>query len=487
MVKKLVRTLMISLIHFSVSTIQAQNLVPNGDFENYGIVPCGWTGSPVDFANALIGWTSPTTATPDAFSTLINSSCTNFLPHSADPTCNGWQSPHSGNIFAGFYTEVDGMIYREYLQAQLTQPMVPGETYRVSMYISLGDNSQYATNNMGIGFSDVITNTSFSTNLGTIPEINFTNVISDTAGWTYLCDTIVATSAWEYIIIGNFYDDAATTLVNYNPGGHWDRCYYYCDDVEVEEITLAPVALFNAPHQICPGTCTDFTNLSQNGTSFIWTFAGATPSTSTDVNPTTICYNTPGNYSVSLIATNATGSDTLTLNNFITVYPYPAAQGILQSGDTLFANTGAVSYQWYYGGNTIPGATDYFYVATGSGDYNVVATDANGCEVEAVIFDVIAGLTPALSFGEGVVVFPNPVGNKLVIQIPIAIGIEIKKGTTMVIRIYNMIGELVLAASPRSFVEGQRDEVDVSAFPSGIYWLEVKINAKSYRTKFIKQ
>ena len=40
----------------------------------------------------------------------------------------------------------------------------------------------------------------------------------------------------------------------------------------------------------------------------------------------------------------------------------------------------------------IPDATDYFYLATQAGDYNVIVTDANGCEVEAVIFDVVASV-----------------------------------------------------------------------------------------------
>ena len=65
----------------------------------------------------------------------------------------------------------------------------------------------------------------------------------------------------------------------------------------------------------------------------------------------------------------------------MTVYPYPAPQGIMQNGDTLFANQGAVSYQWYHDGVIIPGATDYFYIASEGGDYNIVATDANNCEI----------------------------------------------------------------------------------------------------------
>ncbi|MCX6275179.1 MAG: T9SS type A sorting domain-containing protein [Bacteroidetes bacterium] len=259
-------------------------------------------------------------------------------------------------------------------------------------------------------------------------------------------------------------------------GGIFDFWEYTPDNI------CSVVAGFTAPHHICPGTCTDFTNLSQNGTSYLWTFAGANPGTSTDANPTTICYNTPGNYSVSLIATNAGGSDTLTLNNYITVYPYPAPQGIAQSGDTLFANAGAISYQWYHGGILIPGATDYFYVATESGDYNIVATDANGCEVEAAIFDVIASLTPAFSEGEEVTVYPNPVIDFLTI-----VNTAYNSATKIDISIYNITGQNVL--SVQSIVENQHADlkVDGSTLNPGIYFLQLRADEKIFRIKFIKK
>ena len=256
--------------------------------------------------------------------------------------------------------------------------------------------------------------------------------------------------------------------------------YIYIDNIYFS--LTVPLALFTSPNHICPGTCTDFVNLSQNATTYQWTFTGANPSVSVDANPTNICYNSPGNYAVTLIASNSISSDTLTLNNYITVYPYPPAQGILQSGDTLFANQGAVSYQWYQGGNLIPGATGYFYVATGSGDFNVVATDANGCEVEAAIFDVVAGLTPTLSKGEGVTAAPNPVIDKLIIQLS-----EFKNETAIDVSIYNVLGEKIYAvADCRLSPDGYRD-VNCLLFPSGMYYLEVRSNSKTFRTKFIKQ
>jgi PKD repeat protein len=237
-----------------------------------------------------------------------------------------------------------------------------------------------------------------------------------------------------------------------------------------------PIASFYAPNHLCPGTCTDFQNNSTWATSYIWSFPGGNPSVSTDENPTGICYNTPGNYPVSIIATNNLGSDTLTLNNFITVYPFPAPQGIMQSGDTLFANQGAVAYQWYQDGIIIPGATDYYFIAPSSGNYNVVATDENDCEVEAVIFDVIAGLTPTLSKGEGVSIFPNPVIGTLNFN-----GFQLTDKVNNII-VYNMLGEKINLA-----INLITSTVDCRSLSSGMYIFELISGDKICRTNFVKQ
>ena len=217
-----------------------------------------------------------------------------------------------------------------------------------------------------------------------------------------------------------------------------------------------------------------------NATSYQWIFAGANPGVSTDVNPTGICYGTPGTYSVTLIAFNSNGSDTLTLNNFITVYPYPAPQGILQSGDTLFANPGATSYQWFYGGNSIPGATDYFYVATQSGDYNVVATDANGCEVEAAIFDVVAEI-PLATGSSQFAIYPNPVIEKLIIHKS-----QFTSETVVKISIFNMIGEKMRSDEQSILNNTQQIEIDVAGLAGGMYWIQLTTPGKTFRSKFIK-
>jgi len=238
--------------------------------------------------------------------------------------------------------------------------------------------------------------------------------------------------------------------------------------------SMLPSAQFTAPNHICPGTCINFNNLSSNATSYLWNFPGGNPAQSTDVSPSNICYYNPGNYNVELIATNSNGSDTLLLINYITVYPFPPPQGIQQIGDTLFANAGQSTYQWYYFGNSIPGATNFFYVATASGDYNVVVTDANGCEVEAAINNVVAGVQQLPDPGSLLVVIPNPVTTTLDIQ-----GLD--KSSEYEITILNVLGEKVFSAAHCQM------PIANCQFSSGLYYLEISSVKKTYRTKFLKE
>ena len=88
-------------------------------------------------------------------------------------------------------------------------------------------------------------------------------------------------------------------------------------------VAAAPVADFSASSTtITAGGSINFTDLSTNvPTGWIWTFTGGNPSSSTIQNPTNIVYANPGTYNISLVATNATGSDTETKTGYITVNP----------------------------------------------------------------------------------------------------------------------------------------------------------------------
>lgn len=242
-----------------------------------------------------------------------------------------------------------------------------------------------------------------------------------------------------------------------------------------------PVADFGPPGNvsICPGTCTDFFNLSINATSYYWIFNGGYPSTSTAVNPTGICYSIPGNYDVTLIAVNSSGSDTLIRHNYILVYPYPPSVGFNIVSDTLFAPPGFVSYQWYFNFVLVPGATDNFYIMQNPqpfDSYTLVAVDINGCEVEAT-YEIPSGIATAEAENP-LVIFPMPVAEQLSFSCKIC-----KENINAVIS--NVIGEkrmVIRNISPA----GKSIAINTEGMQPGIYFLEVYCSGKVFRSEFIR-
>jgi gliding motility-associated-like protein len=116
---------------------------------------------------------------------------------------------------------------------------------------------------------------------------------------------------------------------------------------------LKPTASFIVNDSIiCAGDCISFTDLNTgNATSWNWTFAGGNPSTSTQQNPSNICFLTSGNYNVSLVCANSFGNSN-TFNQNIKVNPLPASSvsdGSGFIGDTIQLNaniSGAINYYW---------------------------------------------------------------------------------------------------------------------------------------------
>jgi PKD repeat protein len=178
---------------------------------------------------------------------------------------------------------------------------------------------------------------------------------------------------------------------------------------------LALVASFLASDStICIGTCINFSDLSLNASSWQWSFAGGTPPASTSEDPAGICYSTSGSFDVTLIVSNGSSNDTLILADLVNVSAGAIIPVLTQDGDTLIAPLGYASYQWYYQGNLISGATDNFYVAIQAGDYSVVVTDENGCEASANIKSVATGIS--LVVNGALSVFPNPATDKIYVR-----------------------------------------------------------------------
>jgi len=165
---------------------------------------------------------------------------------------------------------------------------------------------------------------------------------------------------------------------------------------------LDPVADFIASDTVlCIDDCINFTDLSSNSpTSYTWNFIGANPSTSGLQNPSGICFPAAGTYSVQLIVSNITGTDTLTKVDYITVNPCnpPVADFTSDTTRTCerscvnysdLTTGGATSWQWYFPGGTPSASTDpnptgICYMTPGFYDVTLIAGNSFGFDTIAV-------------------------------------------------------------------------------------------------------
>jgi gliding motility-associated-like protein len=116
---------------------------------------------------------------------------------------------------------------------------------------------------------------------------------------------------------------------------------------------LPPIADFSGPLQVCENDPVSFTNNSQNGETYHWTFEGGVPGSSDSYNPGFIIYNSPGYFGVKLVVTNEVGADSLV--RYITINPVPEVylgeDTTLQEGETILldAGSGMDNYVWQDG------------------------------------------------------------------------------------------------------------------------------------------
>jgi PKD repeat protein len=110
-------------------------------------------------------------------------------------------------------------------------------------------------------------------------------------------------------------------------------------NVSCAGIILPPVADFTADEtSILEGGSVHFTDLSVNEpSSWSWTFEGGTPSTSSLENPEVV-YNLQGVYDVTLTVTNEGGTNTMTKQDYITVYSLIGIKEVNASDISLFPN-----------------------------------------------------------------------------------------------------------------------------------------------------
>ncbi len=168
---------------------------------------------------------------------------------------------------------------------------------------------------------------------------------------------------------------------------------------EVITISLLPSASFDLVGDSfgCADYEVSFNNTSSSSsTSFMWTFEGGIPSTSTDEDPI-VTYTEAGTYDVELIAINALGQDTVEMIDFITVQedPIPEFDYVADELSVEFSNTSSfgIAYEWNFGDGTMSMEENPTHIFLSQGEYEVILKVENECDT-LTISETIAVFEP---------------------------------------------------------------------------------------------
>jgi len=224
---------------FCVAALRCEaqtNLIPNHSFE----VPdsCPGTHSFITPGQGPLHWFSGG-GTPDYYQSCVPA------PNDASVPQGAWayQYPQDGENFIGLVTyESNSGGVREYAMVQLTTPLEQGQTYTVSFYANAGWNGTdtmypqmyLASSHVGALFTmqprQWIGGDPWTLATGSA-HVFHPWIISDTVNWTLVSGSFVADSAYQYLMVGNHFDNSITDTISLGPSIQLPKAYTLIDNV----------------------------------------------------------------------------------------------------------------------------------------------------------------------------------------------------------------------------------------------------------------
>jgi PKD repeat protein len=274
----------------------------------------------------------------------------------------------------------------------------------------------------------------------------------------------------------------SNVMISFQNRGHYGEPIYI-DNINITggNTNSPPVALFSSPPVLCSGKNITFTDLSTNlPSTWNWSFPGGTPASSPAQYPV-VSYSISGTYTVTLTATNGSGSST-PLSQIITVNPTPMVTYVQSPpnfcvNNPAFVLTGGTPVGGTYTGTGVS-ANTFNPAAAGSGTFPVTYTyTAGGCSntsTQSITVSPCVGIQ-TYSLNDDLHIYPNPFSNKM----------NVRFATTSDVRtlkVYDMLGKLMVFMK----VNGDAVELDLSELASGMYMMHVTTGAQQLIRKIVK-
>ncbi len=250
-----------------------------------------------------------------------------------------------------------------------------------------------------------------------------------------------------------------------------------CSAQATQTVTVFSLPPINAGPDVSTCLSTNVNLMATGGVSYVW-HPGATLSDSTIANPVagptvSTCY-----YVVGTAAGGCVNTDTVC----VTVLGNPPVPTIVKGNDTLYCTPATyTSYQWYYNGVAISGATNSNYVYTQNGNYYVQVSNSNGCTTVSAIITITDVGVEELNEYLSMNIYPNPATDVLTIDL-----FSLKQDTYK-LQLMNIAGQVVYLETVNLNNALVKKQIDLENLPQGIYLIQLINNENVFSKRVIKK
>ncbi|MBN2172562.1 MAG: T9SS type A sorting domain-containing protein [Bacteroidales bacterium] len=222
--------------------------------------------------------------------------------------------------------------------------------------------------------------------------------------------------------------------------------------------------------ELCPEGAVSFTDQSMGDiTNWEWTFEGGEPASSTEQNPV-VTYNIPGMFDVELTVYSGSASNTMMLEDYLTVYELPEVtldpyEDVCLTWPAFELTGGLPEGGEYTGTGVTDGWFDPQVAGIGTHTITYIYDDEFGCINQAerqILVDPCTSIDEVSN--HGFEICPNPTSGEILLQVQLTGNINIT--------VSDIVGTVVYESNELS--NGQFSKsIDLSRMNSGIYFVSL--------------
>ena len=240
----------------------------------------------------------------------------------------------------------------------------------------------------------------------------------------------------------------------------------------------------------CDTLTTQFTDKStvKNAKTVLWNWDFGDASAKSNSQHPSHRYQSAGNYTISLKVTSDAGCESSDVKtNFITIHPTPVVDFTSAVTDKTVSFKSSItgdSYSWDFGDGNTATKADTIHTYKDYETYKVCLTvNKSGCQdsvckMVKIKIGISDGIDENNLDASNITIYPNPSNGKFTIEISdFAI-------YNLQFTIYNLLGEVIFN---QQISKSANQQIDLSAHPKGIYFLQLQTEKGMVYRKLMKE